>query len=557
MRADLLLGDEAVAQGAIDAGIGGAFSYPGTPATEVFARIQEFVALHGGWREAGIFAEWSANEKVAYEEALGMSYAGSRALVSMKHVGLNVAADPFMNSGLTGVNGGLVIAVADDPAMHSSQNEQDSRFYADFAQIPCFEPSNQQEAYDLTRRAFDYSEEIGLPVMVRLVTRLCHSRANVVAAGENGEVRAAATSAGTRGRPDPNDWTLVPVNARRRYRRLLDLQPRLREDSERCGENMLRLAGGRGIITSGIAYNYVREALGENVGEWSMLKITRYPIPVALVRQIVDHCDEVFVIEEGYPYIERRLTGVLGVPGKAIRGRLSGDVPASGELSPDVVAAVLGLPPVGGMSPLADLAARPPQLCKGCPHADSFRAIIEATSGYPEAILFSDIGCYTLGVMPPFRAVHSCVDMGSSIAMAHGASRAGVHPSICTIGDSTFAHSGMTPMIGAATHDADITVFVLDNSTVAMTGGQESYTYGERLLEVLRGLGVNPEHMHVIDPRPQKHAENVELIKREIGHRGLSVIIPKRACVQFQPSKRKRVVATVGGQRCACEGVGV
>jgi indolepyruvate ferredoxin oxidoreductase alpha subunit len=390
-----------------------------------------------------------------------------------------------------------------------------------------------------------------------MVTRLCHSRANVIAVGENGEARAEALAAGQHERPDPNDWTLVPVNARRRFRRLLDLQGRLVEDSERCPQNVLRLAGGRGIITSGIAHNYVREALGDEADDWSILKITRYPIPVGLVRQIVGHCDEVLVVEEGYPFIERRLTGVLGVPGKAIRGKLSGDVPLSGELSPDVVAAALGRAFTGGGLPLTDLASRPPQLCKGCPHADSFRAIIEATSGYPNAILFSDIGCYTLGVMPPFRAVHSCVDMGSSIAMAHGASRAGVHPSICTIGDSTFAHSGMTPMIGAAYHDADMTVFVLDNSTVAMTGGQESFTCGERLLEVLRGLGVNPDHMHVIDPRPQKHAENVELLKREIEHRGLSVIIPKRACVQFQPTKRQRVVATVGGQRCACEGVGV
>ena len=557
MRADLLLGDEAVAQGAIDAGIGGAFSYPGTPATEVFERVHEFVAMHGGWHEAGIFAEWSANEKVAYEEALGMSYAGRRALVSMKHVGLNVAADPFMNSALTGVNGGIVVVVADDPGMHSSQNEQDSRIFSDFAQLPCFEPSNQQEAYELTRLAFDYSEEIGLPVMVRLVTRLCHSRANVVAAGENGEARAASLSNGGRARPDPNDWTLVPVNARRRFRHLLDLQPRLLEDSERCPQNILRLAGGRGIITSGIAHNYVREALGESAGEWSILKLTRYPIPVGLVRQIIDHCDEVFVIEEGYPFIERRLTGLLGVPNKAIRGKLSGDVPLAGELSPDVAASVLGRAGPGGGLPLTDLASRPPQLCKGCPHADSFRAIIEATSGYPSSILFSDIGCYTLGVMPPFRAVHSCVDMGSSISMAHGASRAGVHPSICTIGDSTFAHSGMTPMIGAAHHDANITVFVLDNSTVAMTGGQDSFTCGERLIEVLRGLGVSPDHLHVIDPRPQKHTENVELIRREIEHQGLSVIVPKRACVQFQPTRRQRVVATVGGQRCECEGVGV
>jgi indolepyruvate ferredoxin oxidoreductase alpha subunit len=552
MRTDLLLGDEAVAQAAIDAGIAGAFSYPGTPATEIFEAIRAHVDARGGPAEAGLFAEWSANEKVAYEEALGMSYAGRRSIVTMKHVGLNVAMDPFVNSALTGVNGGLVLVVADDPSMHSSQNEQDSRFLAEFAQIPCLEPSNQQEAYELTRGAFEHSESIGLPVMLRMVTRLCHSRANVSMGGENGEVRAAAVEQAPRGRPDPNDWTLVPVNARRRFRRLLEVQPRLVEISENGGDNELALAGPRGIIASGIALNYVREALGDAIDEWSMLSIRRYPLPASLVRSIVDHCEELFVVEEGYPFIERRLTGLLGLPGKAIRGKLTGELPITGELSPEVVAAALGRPLGRKAPPLPDLAARPPQLCKGCPHADSFRAIIEATSAYPEAILFSDIGCYALGVMPPFRAVHSCVDMGASISMAHGASRAGAHPVLCTIGDSTFAHSGMTGLIGAAAHDANMTVLVLDNSTVAMTGGQDSLTCGERLIQVLHGLGVDPEHLHVVDPRPQKHDENVERVRREIEHPGLSVIVPKRACIQIKPTRGDPMAATVGG-RCACE----
>jgi indolepyruvate ferredoxin oxidoreductase alpha subunit len=234
---------------------------------------------------------------------------------------------------------------------------------------------------------------------------------------------------------------------------------------------------------------------------------------------------------------------LLGVPGKAIRGRLSGDLPATGELSPDVLAAPLGRPAPNAPRPIDDVAARPPQLCTGCPHADSFRAIVEATSDYTHPVLFSDIGCYTLGVAPPYRAVHSCVDMGASIAMAHGATQAGIRPVICTIGDSTFSHSGMTGLIGAARADADMTVFVLDNGTVAMTGTQDSFTTGEQLVDVLRGLGVSEDHMHVIDPLPRRHAENVECIKREIDHRGLSVIIPSRACIHLHKKTRERAAA--------------
>ena len=525
MPVRLFLGDEAIAQGAIDAGIAGAFSYPGTPSTEIFEYI-----LNGAAEKGQVSARWAANEKVAYEEALGMSYAGKRALVSMKHVGLNVAADPFVNSALTGVNGGLVLVVADDPGMHSSQNEQDSRFYAEFAQIPVFEPGTQQEGYDFTRDAFDYSEEIGLPVMVRVVTRLAHSRANVKyePVEEKNETVRELTN--------PNDWTLVPAVARRRFRRLLDMQKKMVEDSENSHRNQLSLGGSRGIITSGLGYNYLREALNGS-SDFSVLKIGQYPIPVALVRRLVDHCDEILLVEEGNPIIEKRLNGVLGVPGKAIKGKLTGDLPLTGELTPELVGQAIGRPIMSHSRPADDLAGRPPQLCKGCPHADSFKAIVEATAGAASPILFSDIGCYTLGVLPPYRAVHSCVDMGASIAMAHGAAQAGVHPVICTIGDSTFAHSGMTPLIGAATANADMTVFVLDNGVVAMTGAQESFTTGERLLEVLRGLGVDPEHMHVIDPLPQKHAENVELIKKEVAHHGLSVIVPTRACIH---ARRKR-----------------
>ena len=539
----LFLGDEAVAQGAIDAGIGGIFSYPGTPATEIFEYVEEHAPA------GTISALWSANEKVAYEEALGMSYAGRRALVSMKHVGLNVAADPFMSSAITGVNAGLVLVVGDDPGMHSSQNEQDTRFYAEFAQLPLFEPSSQQAAYDLVREAFDYSEAVGLPVVLRMVTRLCHSRASV----RTMPPRTTPGEAQPRfARPDPNDWVLVPTNARRRYRRLLSLQPRLLADSQASPANTLRIAGRRGIIAAGIGANYVLEALDGRESD-SLLRIQRYPIPVSLVRQIIDHCDDVLVVEDGYPLIEQRLSGLLGLSGKTIRGRLSGDLPRDGELTPDAVAAALGVPYEAAIPPLDDVAARPPQLCKGCPHADSFKAIVEAAASIGDAYMFSDIGCYALGVLPPFRAVHSCVDMGASIAMAFGAVQAGAHPVICTIGDSTFAHSGMTPLIGAARANANMTVFILDNATVGMTGAQESMSCGERLLEIVRGLGVDPAHLHVIEPLPKRHAENVALIRRELEHNGLSVIVPRRACIHVKrQSKARTPEAGACGVGCEC-----
>lgn len=532
MKTELLLGDEAVALAAIHAGIGGAYSYPGTPATEIFEFIHEYASEHGG-----IAARWSANEKVAYEEALGHSYAGGRAIVSMKHVGLNVAADPFINSALTGVNGGLVLVVCDDPGMHSSQNEQDTRCLADFAKVPLLEPANQQDAYDLTREAFAFSEQIGLPIVVRMTTRLAHSRANV-------RVRQPDSPDGQPVRrqtaPDANAWTLVPSNARRRFRHLLTLQPTLIEWSAAHPKNELTLAGRRGLIASGIGYNYVREALAGH-GDFSLLRITTYPLPVELIRSLIDHCDEITILEEGYPFIERQLVGLLGLPGKTIRGKLSGPLPPDGELNPDIVAAALGVPRPAHAAELTDLSNRPPQLCRGCPHIDTFKALVEATAGAGSARLFSDIGCYTLGVLPPYRAVHSCVDMGASIAMAHGAAQAGAYPVVCTIGDSTFTHSGMTPLIGAVRANADMTVLILDNAIVAMTGGQETMAAGQKLLDLLRGFGLTDENLHVIEPLPKNHRQNVEVIRQAIAHRGLSVIVAQRECIH---NRRREAPAT-------------
>ncbi|MCP4591711.1 MAG: indolepyruvate ferredoxin oxidoreductase [bacterium] len=528
MRTEILLGDEAVGLGALHAGISGAFSYPGTPATEILEYIsgcsQRGDCVNG---RKPVAASWSANEKVAYEEALGMSYAGKRALVSMKHVGLNVAADPFMSSALTGANGGLVVVVADDPGMHSSQNEQDSRFYARFAQIPAYEPSDQQEAYYMTLEAFEQSERLKLPIMIRLVTRLAHSRGNVKVL-EHGKSQTALDAV-----QDSADWTLMPMNARRRFARLVETEAELDRLADDSTHNVLKLAGRMGIICSGIAYGYVLENVGPAT-DFSILKITQYPLPKGKIRQLAEHCDEITVIEDGYPFIETQLKGVLGAEDKVIHGKQSGHLPKTGELTPDLVRAALGLEPRPSRDRASDLGARPPRLCTGCPHTDSYRAIGAVLEAHDHPVVFSDIGCYTLGALPPYNAIQSCVDMGASIGMARGASLSGVHPSCAVIGDSTFTHSGLSPLLGAARDNSNMTVLILDNSTVAMTGGQEGLVSGEELVELVCGLGVDKEHVRTIVPLPKAHEDNVRVIREEVDYEGLSVVVSARACVQVK-----------------------
>ncbi len=523
-KRELLLGDEAVALAALHAGISGAYAYPGTPSTELFEFIER------KQEEYGVHALWSANEKVAYEEALGMSYAGKRVIVSMKHVGLNVAADPFMNSGVTGVNGGMVVCVADDPGMHSSQNEQDSRFFAKFCLIPCLEPATQQEAYDMTHRAFELSERFGLPIMLRLVTRLAHSRSDV--ATLTGRSQNPINKV-----PRGGQFTLLPSNARVQYERLTRVQTELQAESEKSPCNELVLGSGKsslGVITSGIAHNYFMEAVG---GEPPMpyLQVGQYPIPAAKVRDLVDSVDEILVIEEGYPLIEEALGGLVGVSGKKVRGKLDGSLPRTGELDPAIVAKVMGRQTEQVWKrTIEPLPGRPPALCPGCPHTDTFKALNEAVAGYEQPTITSDIGCYTLGFYPPLNAIETCVDMGASISMASGAAHAGLWPVLCALGDSTFAHSGMTGLLGAAREDVDMTVMILDNGTVAMTGTQKTLATGEELERIVTGLGVDPGHLRVITPLSRHHDENVAIIKEEIEHRGLSVIIARRACIQIK-----------------------
>jgi indolepyruvate ferredoxin oxidoreductase alpha subunit len=532
----LILGDEAAALGAIDAGIRAAYAYPGTPSTEIFETLEARA------RDHGITAHWCANEKTAYEQALGASMMGARVLVSMKHVGLNVAMDPFVNSALLGIRGGLVLVVADDPGMHSSQNEQDSRILADFARVPCLEPANQQEAYDMVREAFGLSEELGLPVMVRLVTRICHGR-SVVAPAE-------PESAAPTGKPEsPRDWILLPANARRLWKGVLERSDRVQAWAEAAVQGSIRQAGRApakdgpeerlGVVTTGVARGYLAENEPNLPHPVLHLHVGRYPFPVDALRSLAESVDRILVLEEGYPFLERHLRGLLpgGIP---VSGKENGAVPPDGELTPDRVAAALGLPAPPTREVPEGLPGRPPQLCPGCPHRDTYEAIGLALEGLDEWSVAGDIGCYTLGALPPFGAIESCVCMGASIGMAKGVADAGVTPSLAVIGDSTFLHSGVTPLMDAVAHGTSMTVLVLDNETVGMTGQQTPVLPDSRLVPIILGVGVDPEHVHAVEAHPKKVEALAALLRKEMAYEGVSVIVGVRECVVSARKKKAR-----------------
>lgn len=530
----IVLGDEALALGALDAGLFACYGYPGTPSTE----IMEFL-LDRFKREGKPVARWCANEKTALEGALGTSFAGRRALVTMKHVGLNVAADPFINGALLGIKGGLVIAVADDPGMHSSQNEQDSRFYADFALTPCFEPRSQQEAYDMAREAFELSEKYHIPVLIRLVTRLSHARSAI-------EAGAPLPPAPPERVRDTSEWMLLPALARRNYASLIEKNSSLLEWSQAHGANKLQIEGhdaSFAVITAGLGGNYYDENLAEldekagterGTPPPVRLHIAAYPLPVASIQKLCENAKKILVIEEGQPFIEAKLRGILP-PAVEIDGKLNGKLPRTGELDPDNVRPALGLPPVRGIPPV-DLKppSRPPQLCKGCPHADSYAAINAAIARYgaEERAVLSDIGCYSLGASPPHSAIESIVCMGASISMARGAAEAGIRAAVAVIGDSTFLHSGIAAMVDAVSFNAPVTVVILDNSTVAMTGCQETALPSSRLRPLLLGLGVDAAHLVELEPLSKNLEANTARLAAEIEYRGLSVVVFRRECLE-------------------------
>ena len=516
----LLLGDEALALAALHAGLTGVYAYPGTPSTE----ITEFIQNHPLTRERGIHCDWSCNEKTAMEGALGVSYAGKRALVCMKHVGMNVCADAFVNSGMTGANGGLVVTACDDPSMHSSQNEQDSRFYGAFAMIPVFEPSNQQETYEMTRYAYPFSERLRIPVLMRLTTRMAHSRAVV-------KTRDTEPENSLHFPENPRQWVLLPANAKVRNEQLVKDYLQFEQEAVTSPFNHLSEGMDRrlGIIACGISYNYLMENFPDGC-PYPVLKVSQYPFPRELARKLADRCDSILVLEEGQPLVEERLNGVFP-SGKPVHGRLDGTLPRTGELTPDCVRKALGLAPLKAHAASDVVVARPPALCQGCGHRDFYTALNAVIKDYPTSRVFSDIGCYTLGWLAPFHAFQTCVEMGASLTMAQGAAHSGVWPSVAVIGDSTFTHSGMTGLLDAVNSKADVTLCISDNLTTGMTGGQDSAGTG-RLEAICAGIGVDPAHIRTIVPLPKNYPEMEQTIREELEYHGVSVIICRRECIQ-------------------------
>jgi indolepyruvate ferredoxin oxidoreductase alpha subunit len=530
------LGDEAVAHAAVDSGARGMFAYPGTPATEILERARRLAPGAPGER----VAEWAANEKVAYELALGVSYTGYRALVAMKHVGLNVAMDAFVNSAVTGVQGALVLAVADDPGMHSSQNEQDSRYLADFAHLPCLEPCSVQEAYDFTCRAFDLSEQLKLPVMVRLVTRLAHCRA--------GLERREAVRPPTVGMPpgaDRRDWVLLPSIARAQYLRLRGKIDDLYRETDKYN---LILLGTRkvGVALSGMGRAHFDQLCTEEpvLREFARLDVGAYPLSQRLIDVFLSQCDDVFVFEEDYPYLEDKLRS--SARGTTVHGRRDRVIPVAGELSTRLIRSSLGLPEKPSREEASfPLPARPPRLCEGCGHADAFEALGAALGEMKldGQRVFGDIGCYTLGALPPHELLHTCVEMGASVGMTLGAALAGLTPAIGVIGDSTFIHSGLPAMASFARARVNANLIIMDNRVVAMTGQQETVLPAP-LEEILAGLGMDGGRVTVLTPLPKHQRQNVKALRRAFENADRSdVIIFRRECVQARKKRRSRKAA--------------
>lgn len=428
--------------------------------------------------------------------------------------------------------GGLVIVTADDPSMHSSQNEQDNRVYGNFAMLPMLEPSNQQEAYDMVYDGFELSEKLGYPILLRITTRLAHSRSGVIRRRQQPQNEMNCPEDGR------FRYILLPAFARKRYKALLAAQEEFTAVSKTSPYNRYidALDKRLGIITTGIAFNYLSENYPDGYPH-PVLKIGQYPLPRKEVEKLVSECDEILVLEEGYPVVEEAIKGFLGI-GKPVHGRLNGTLQRDGELTPDSVGKALGKEIVSWYEIPEVVEQRPPALCQGCGHRDLFDAMNEVIKEYEGAKVFGDIGCYTLGVLPPFRTLDTCVDMGAAITMAKGAADAGVYPSIGVIGDSTFTHSGMTGLLDCVNENSNVMIVIADNETTAMTGGQDSAGTG-RLQAICLGLGVKPEHVRSFVPLKKNYEEMKQVIREEIQYPGVSVIIPCRECIQTLKRKKK------------------
>lgn len=517
---ELMTGNSAIARGAFESGVTLAAGYPGTPSTEI---------LENFCRYPGVYAEWAPNEKVALEVGIGAAMAGARVIVTMKHVGVNVAADPLLTAAYTGVNGGLVLVSADDPGCHSSQNEQDNRNYARFARIPMLEPSDSAEARDMMALGLDISEEFDIPVMLRITTRVAHSQSFV-------ELKEPVAGSLREYRKDTRKWLMVPAFAKQRRHSLEERLNRLAGYSEEAGVNFIVPGDPRvGVITSGISYQFVREVLpGASVLKLGMT----YPLPAALIKKFAAGVEKLIVLEELEPYIEDFVRGLgLVVSGKDL-------FPDTGEFSSGIVRrgfiAAGALPeeeavPVRQFEDMPAVPVRPPVLCAGCPHRGVFYTLRKL-----KLVVTGDIGCYTLGGLAPLEGIDSCVCMGASIGMAHGIDRAvpGMRGrTVAVIGDSTFLHSGITGLLDVVYNNGNTTVLILDNGTTAMTGHQDHPATGKTLMgetapvvdfeRLVRALGVN--RVRTLDPMDLTALE--EAIKEEVAAPGPSVIIARRPCV--------------------------
>jgi indolepyruvate ferredoxin oxidoreductase, alpha subunit len=534
-----MTGNEALARGAWEAGVKVGAAYPGTPSTEILENLARYP-------EEDVAAEWAINEKVGCDIAIGASFAGVRSVTAMKHVGVNVAADTIMSQTYIGVNGGFVIIVCDDPGIHSSQNEQDTRHYSRFAMIPCLEPTDAQEALDFTRLAFDLSEEFDTPVIVRATTRLSHTR-SLVEVGERQEIPSKGFL------EDPSKNVMLPNHARIRHPLLLEREKKLKIHFETS--DLIRVDPGStkvGVISLGVAYSYAREVIPEA----SFLKLgASYPLPEAKIREFCESVDRVIVVEELEPIIENdlRIMGIA-VEGKKYFSRL-------GEMSPELVRE--GFVEAGLLEPLEDelrlelsTTARPPVLCAGCPHITSYMAIKAL-----DARVMGDIGCYTLAAVEPLKSIDTCVCMGASIGNAVGLAKVGeeTRPIIATIGDSTFLHSGIPPLIDAVYNDVNITVILLDNQITAMTGGQDHPGTGKTIRgktthrvifeDLIRAVGV--KWVKTVDSYDV--AAMYQSFREAVEFKGVSVVISDRPCV-LDPFKIKGPALVVDEENCiACQ----
>jgi indolepyruvate ferredoxin oxidoreductase alpha subunit len=530
MVVQYLLGNEAIAHGCLEAAVDVACGYPGTPSSEVIDTLRMDP-------DRACKVEWSVNEKVAFEEALAVSWCGLRAICTMKHVGLNVAADPLMTSAYTGTKGGFVILTADDPYAHSSQNEQDSRCYARFARIPCLDPSTLQEAHDMVRDAFALSEEFSLPVMFRPTTRICHSKSDV----NLGDIVVSERIASFE--KDVRQYVVIPAHTRILHQKLNQKQPALKKRLVELGYNRYELKGKTAVICGGVGASYVREVIGPDV---SVAIIGAYPIDEDWLREFISHHEKVMVIEELSPVIEevaRQVSGTIPVSGK-----MTGHVPYEGELAPDRVAGYLkaaGFALSVTYQPAATPAAlpvRPPILCAGCMHRTAMYAMKKV---FRDAIFPSDIGCYTLGIQ--LGTVDTTICMGASITVASGMSLAGEKRDIvCTIGDSTFLHTGIQGLINAVYNGANITVVILDNRITAMTGHQPNPTTGltacgvatpaVSIEAICRASGAT----FVETVSPNDLVTFIDVLKTAKALPGVKVIIARQPCVISE--KRAKIV---------------